>query len=92
MFLTLLRQAVNGLVSEEPPARPWTPSYSVTRQGSGSDVTADDKSVTEKVAETVLNAATNGNGNGRTISFPVSEVSKEAVEESQEETKKVSSK
>lgn len=88
MILTIQWQAANGLVSEEPPARPWTPSYSVTRQGSGSDISADDKPVTEKVAEPVSDIATNGNGNGQTISFPISPESKETLEE----PKKVSAK
>lgn len=88
MTLIILRQAVNGVVSVEPPARPWTPSYSVTRQGSGSDISADDKPVTEKVVQPVSDIVTSGNGNGETISFPISLESKETLEE----PKKVSSK
>lgn len=62
----------NGNVVEEAPARPWTPSYSVTTQGPGSDVGADEdtsKDVDEIVSTTVT---TNGHGHN-TQSFPTDE-------------------
>lgn len=61
----LIIQVANGHAAEAPPARPWTPSYSVTRQGPGSDVGADEEapaSVINEKVEAPAVAETNGNG------------------------------
>ena len=67
-------QTANGESAQEPPARPWTPSYSVTRQGPSSDIGADEEpSASAEKAETAPEGVTtNGNG-ANTQSFPTSE-------------------
>ncbi|KAI0694676.1 hypothetical protein C8T65DRAFT_744303 [Cerioporus squamosus] len=61
--------------AQEPPARPWTPSYSVTRQGSASDSGAeDDVSVGIKKVEEAASEAPVTNGNSFDYhDFPSSE-------------------
>ena len=83
-FLRTIHKTAKSLDAEEPPARPWTPSYSVTKQGSGSDVgTNEAPSASEDIASSVPEVTTNGTD--QTVSFP-------ATEEPSQEPKKVSSK